>query len=186
MVKRLVIGIGAIVFILNVTLIVSIMAVFVSGSRIEGQSPPTSIVPAAEADRPILVLQEAVPTASPSPTYTPYPVNTPAPAPTSTPRQVPTPTPTATTPRPTLSPAIPSPALTIAAPSQLLLVGNTDGDGVYVSRAPATSDRLRAWPDGTPMVIIGPDFQSGSEIWKKVRDPEGDEGWIPIDYLVAP
>ena len=97
---------------------------------------------------------------------------------------------------PTLAPA-PSPAATIAptpAPTasptrvpdrpQTMLVGNTGGQGVYVRRTPRLDDRLRAWRDGTRMEIIGPVVEAEGVKWRKVRAPDGAEGYVPEQYLV--
>ncbi|MBI4504541.1 MAG: hypothetical protein HY691_03315 [Chloroflexi bacterium] len=71
-------------------------------------------------------------------------------------------------------------------PPEVLAVGNTGGDGVYLRRTPRLSDRLRAWPDRTPMVVVGEDVEAEGRLWKRVRDPVGNVGWVPAPYLVAP
>lgn len=88
----------------------------------------------------------------------------------------------APTPAPTPAPdAQPTPG-----PPEVLAVGNTGGDGVYLRRTPRLSDRLRAWPDRTPMVTVGEDVEAEGRMWKHVRDPAGNVGWVPAQYLVAP
>ena len=67
-----------------------------------------------------------------------------------------------------------------------LVVGNTGGDGVWIRRTPAMADRLRAWPDRTVMQVIGTDQQAEGKAWTNVKDPAGNEGWIPAEYLVDP
>ena len=57
------------------------------------------------------------------------------------------------------------------------------GDGVYIRRTPQMIDKIRAWADGTPMVVIGRDTFSGGVSWKSVSDPAGNLGWVPAQYL---
>ena len=71
-----------------------------------------------------------------------------------------------------------------AASATVLYVGHTEGIGVFVRRTPSLADKLKAWPDGTPMVVVGADRQQGGQNWKNVRDPDGNVGWVPAEYLV--
>ena len=102
----------------------------------------------------------------------------------------PTATVASTTPSPTASPAVvasPSPPkLTPPATVIYYSVGNTDGDGVYIRRAPRMEDRIAVWPDGTPMQWLGETVQSEGRNWEKVKDPAGNVGWVPSEFLVAP
>lgn len=68
---------------------------------------------------------------------------------------------------------------------QTLYVTNTDGLGVYIRRTPNPVDRVTVWPDGTPMVVVGPDQPAGGQIWKNVRDPNNDVGFVPAQYLTS-
>lgn len=100
-----------------------------------------------------------------------------------------TPAPTPTAPRPAFTPKVAPPTAVANLPPAgpaFLLVGNTGGDGVWLRRTPAMSDRLRAWPDNTPMQVIGADRQAEGRVWKNVQDPAGNAGWIPAEFLVAP
>lgn len=65
----------------------------------------------------------------------------------------------------------------------VFIVANTGGDGVYLRRSPNPQDRLRAWPDRTRMEVAGPDVDVDGLIWKQVRDPAGNVGFIPQQYL---
>jgi hypothetical protein len=65
---------------------------------------------------------------------------------------------------------------------EFLLVGNTGGEGAYVRRTPNLEDRLRAWPEGTRLRVLGPDTMVDGTLWKHVEDPAGNSGWIPADY----
>jgi Bacterial SH3 domain len=66
-----------------------------------------------------------------------------------------------------------------------VFVGNTDGEGVYVRNTPAMSDRVRAYPDGTPLEIVGPDTEGEGMSWHHVRAPDGVEGYVPVQYTVV-
>ncbi|GEM_PF-7090097 len=67
---------------------------------------------------------------------------------------------------------------------QKFLVANTGGIGTYLRRTPKLTDRLRAWPDKTIMLIVGQDTTADDITWKNVRDPAGNVGWVPSPYLV--
>ncbi len=97
----------------------------------------------------------------------------------------PTPRPTPSAAPPAPSPR-PSPTADIAAsPSPVpLVVGNTGGWGVFIRLTPKASDRVRAWPDGTLMLVVGEDREAEGRIWKNVMDPSGIKGWVPAEYLV--
>ncbi len=99
---------------------------------------------------------------------------TPAVPPTATPPPRPTPTPT----------PLPATATPVPDTPAVMLVGNTDGLGVYIRRTPRAADKIRAWQDGTKMEIIGPAVDSEGRKWLKVRAPDGVEGYIPIEFLV--
>jgi len=65
------------------------------------------------------------------------------------------------------------------------VVGNTGGDGVYIRRTPAMADKIKAWPDGTRMTVLGEDRQAEGRAWCNVEDPDGTVGWVPAEYLVS-
>jgi len=64
-------------------------------------------------------------------------------------------------------------------------VGNTDGEGVYLRKTPAMADRIKAYPDKTLLVIIGADEDGDGQSWHHVRAPDGDEGYVPVQYTVT-
>ena len=109
----------------------------------------------------------------------PTPTNTATSTPTDTPTITPTPLPPTITPTPTLSPTI-----TLTPVSALYEVGNTDGDGVYLRESAGGDKRIKAWPDRTVMKVIGPDTLIDGRLWRYVQDPDGNEGYIPVEYLV--
>lgn len=79
-----------------------------------------------------------------------------------------------------------TPAPTPTPAREIRKVGNTGGVGVYLRRTPDIGDRMRAWVDGSDMELLGEEIEAGGFRWIKVRDPAGNEGWIPERYLVAP
>ena len=85
-----------------------------------------------------------------------------------------------------LTPNTPAPELA-ATPEEfgdVYLVGNTDGDGVYIRRTYHMEDKIKAWSDGTAMVEISGWLQVGDRLWRHVVDPDGNEGYVPAKYLV--
>jgi hypothetical protein len=66
-----------------------------------------------------------------------------------------------------------------------LAITNAGAEGVSIRRAPATGERIKIWNDGAEMVSLGEEQQAGGRAWKKVRDPDGNEGWIAAEFLVA-
>lgn len=65
-----------------------------------------------------------------------------------------------------------------------LVVGNTDGDGVYMRNSPRMADRAQAWPDGTILVPTGRTATGDGRNWYEVRDPAGSLGWVPTQYVM--
>ncbi len=109
------------------------------------------------------VVGEAQPTAGPTARTTG--AMAPLASPTAVPTAAPTPSP------------VPSPQ------PRLLVVANTGGEGVFLRRTPSASDKVRAWPEKTAMVLVGEDTVVDGRRWQNVRDPSGNLGWIPAEYL---
>ena len=63
------------------------------------------------------------------------------------------------------------------------VIGNTDGAGAHVRRSAGADESLKAWPEGTEMIVVGPDV---TRLWRNVRDPDGNIGFVPAEYLVLP
>jgi hypothetical protein len=63
-------------------------------------------------------------------------------------------------------------------------VGNTGGDGVYLRHTPNLNDKWVAWPDNTPLTLTGAQANADGVQWVQVRDPRGDVGWIPTQFVV--
>ncbi len=97
---------------------------------------------------------------------------------------------TTATPAPTATVAPPTPSPTVAQANaavteQLLKVGNTDGQGVFLRRTPQMSDKVRVWLDNTPLVVVGPPVAGDGHTWQHVRAPDGTEGYVPSEYAVG-
>ena len=122
----------------------------------------------AALNMPLLTVRLPTPTPQPSVTAVP-------PTPTALAVKVVIGTPSATADAPRPSPTV---------QAQRFVVGNTNGDGVALRRTPNLNDRWVPWPDRTPMVVVGPDVTANGLTWKNVRDPRGNVGFIPSQYLV--
>ena len=84
--------------------------------------------------------------------------------------------------------ASPTSAQLMASPTTqvvVLIVTNTDGDGVYLRRTIEGGERIAAWPDDTKLVEIGESVAGEGQTWRKVRDPDGNEGFVPAKYLAT-
>ena len=68
--------------------------------------------------------------------------------------------------------------------ARTVYVGNTDGDGVSLRRTRNLADRIAAYPDGTQLVVFGPDTSENGITWKHVRAPDGKVGYVPAQYTV--
>ncbi len=88
-------------------------------------------------------------------------------------------------PRPTPEPTAVPTATAAPVTPQLMIVGNTDGQGVYLRRTPSLDDKLKAWRDGSRMEVMGKNVEGDGHKWMKVRAPDGTEGFIPEEYLVV-
>ena len=108
----------------------------------------------------------------------------------------PTPAPATTAPSPAAKPspaaaaaASPSPVAKPTATSEPALervwVGNTDGEGVYLRKSPVMGDRIKAYPDRTPLTIIDVDVDGDGQKWHHVKAPDGVEGYVPVQYTVT-
>lgn len=80
----------------------------------------------------------------------------------------------------------PQPSPTPVPPPVFVRIANTGGDGVFLRRTPRSSDKLVAWMDGTVLQIVGEDREAEGTVWRHVKDPKGNIGWVPSQYLTAP
>jgi hypothetical protein len=72
----------------------------------------------------------------------------------------------------------------VVASANTVWVGNTDGQGVFVRKTPVMADRVRAFPDATPLTVVGDDVDGDGQHWKHVKTPDGLEGYVPSIYTV--
>lgn len=88
-------------------------------------------------------------------------------------------------PVPTVRPTEPPAATPMPLPEvpKAMVVAKTDGQGVYMRRTPNPDDKLRAWMEGSRMEVVGPDVQAAGTTWKRVKAPNGQEGYIPAQFL---
>lgn len=112
-----------------------------------------------------------------------------------------TPSPTTvvgTNPPPAADPALPAPEPTItpvppaesppepgAAPQgTFFVVVNTGGQGLFLRPEPNTSQLpVATLPEGTRVEQIGEDSVGPNFVWRQVRTPDGQEGWVAVDFL---
>jgi cytoskeletal protein RodZ len=143
----------------------------------ERQPPPTAAPsPTAPADA-----DEA------APTNTAVPLN-PTPTPTVTPVVIPTMTPAAPlTATATLTGPVTSPAETAvpatATPDEDTAAVNS-AVGVWLRAEPNTDAEQLEWVlDGTVLTLL-PGLETGDNFeWQQVRTPEGNEGWVAVDFI---
>jgi beta propeller repeat protein len=85
------------------------------------------------------------------------------------------------------SPPAGPPALAQQPPPQLTqryVVANTDGAGASLRAGPGlNADRLKVLPEGASVTALGPTQSADGLLWRQVRDPNNDLGWIASDYL---
>ncbi len=82
---------------------------------------------------------------------------------------------------PTVTPPPPPPA----APQRFVVTG-TAGEGLFLRPAPSTEGApLTTLPDGTVIEQIGDDVAGGDRMWRHVRSPDGQEGYVAVDFLTA-
>lgn len=67
-----------------------------------------------------------------------------------------------------------------------MIVANTGGLGVFIRRTPSMADRIKAWVDGTVMMVTGKEADGEGRKWLRAQDPDGNVGWIPAEYLALP
>jgi hypothetical protein len=107
----------------------------------------------------------------------PVPQPTPAPVATVAPTAAPTAAPTV---------AIP-PALTEPPAPARLVVNNVGSDGLSLRRTAGTGgQRIKVWNDGAEMADLGETTENGGKTWRKVRDPDGNVGWVAAEFLAEP
>jgi hypothetical protein len=80
------------------------------------------------------------------------------------------------------------PTVTLPPPTpvtpQRFVVSGTSGQGLFLRPAPSTEGNpLTTLPDGTVLEQIGEDVAGGDRMWRQVRAPDGQEGYVAVDFL---
>lgn len=66
-------------------------------------------------------------------------------------------------------------------------IANTEGQGARLRSEPSrTATVLKTVPEGAIVSPTGPAERYGDLMWRPVRLEDGTEGWIAVDFLVAP
>jgi hypothetical protein len=94
-------------------------------------------------------------------------------------------TPGGPTPAPAATATPPPPTARPTQEPDALLVVNTGALGLSVRPAPGSPDRLTSVTDGTRLAPTGEEQQAGTRIWRKVRVPDGREGWVAAEFTRA-
>ena len=165
-----------------------------SGS-IASPSPNATVLPAATAKAPATATSEPAETPTVAPAQLPMltatsssstagtataAAKTKTPLPTQT--YIQTPTPAGTQTRSTITPTALS--LTAVREGRLFAIAGTNGSALNLRQAPTTtSDVVRSWREGTTLVALGPTAQAEGWTWYNVRDPLGNVGWVPAQFL---
>jgi hypothetical protein len=66
-----------------------------------------------------------------------------------------------------------------------VFVADTDGEGAFVRWTPSLDDRVKAYPEGTELQVVGPEVEAEGVTWRNVRAPDGLVGWIPKQYTAV-
>lgn len=83
--------------------------------------------------------------------------------------------------QPTVAPAVEP---TSPPAESAFVVANTEGQGLFLrSDHDSASQVLETLPDGTRVERVGEDFQGADRVWRHVRAPSGQEGWVAVDWL---
>jgi hypothetical protein len=64
------------------------------------------------------------------------------------------------------------------------MVVNTEGSGVTLRAQPGTGEPIKVWPEGTELTPLGETQQAANRLWTRVRDPEGNVGWVASEFLM--
>lgn len=67
---------------------------------------------------------------------------------------------------------------------QYFTVNGTGSQGLFLRPDPSTNGApIMTLPEGTRVEQIGEDTPGGDYVWRKVREPGGQEGWVAVDFL---
>jgi hypothetical protein len=85
---------------------------------------------------------------------------------------------------PTVTPEPPTPELLPSPTPATFVVANTGGQGLFLrDDHSVNSNILETLPDGTQVEQVGEDFTGASYVWREVRAPSGQVGWVSVDWL---
>lgn len=86
-------------------------------------------------------------------------------------------------PTPTLTPSVT--ATTTAQPRKTAVVSGVGDNRLKLRRDPATTaDIIAQYPDGTVLEVLDAQQTNQGIVWQRVRDAQGNEGWVANQYLV--
>lgn len=85
------------------------------------------------------------------------------------------------TPRP--APPTPMPPAPTSSPTPRPLVITGSGQGLFLRAEPGQGAIVRAYPDGTRVILLGETRELDGRRWLKVRTPDGEVGWMAAEYL---
>lgn len=80
------------------------------------------------------------------------------------------------------------PTVTVAPPTpaggQFFVIAGTGAEGLNLRADHSTTSAIvNFYPDGTRLEQIGEDFAGADRVWRNVRAPDGQEGWVAVDFL---
>lgn len=85
---------------------------------------------------------------------------------------------------PTVTSAAPEPTAAAASPGLFFVVTGTSGQGLFLRPQPNTiQPPITTLPDGTRVEQVGADVPGGDYVWRQVRAPDGQEGFVAVDFL---
>lgn len=75
-------------------------------------------------------------------------------------------------------------APTVPPTPSFFVVTGTDGQGLFLRPGPSTEgEPITTLPDGTRLEQIGEDVPGPDRVWRQVRAPDGQEGYVAVDFL---
>jgi hypothetical protein len=79
---------------------------------------------------------------------------------------------------------IPQPVVQAPPPPERVRVAGTNGAGVNLrARAGERGPRIKTLPEGTVLEVAGADEQADGMLWRNVREPGGQAGWVVARFV---
>lgn len=79
--------------------------------------------------------------------------------------------------------AAPSAAPSASATGRVLVVVNTDGEGLRMRSEPSTAaSEVAVLPEGARITEIGPGRNADGRDWVNVQDESGNKGWVAAEF----